>query len=50
MINRGMDNSKQVLQGLIDKANERISEIKIGKRRLYNLTLMQNILLNLKLT
>ena len=33
MINRGMDNSKQVLQGLIDKANERISEIKIGKKR-----------------
>ena len=33
MINRGMDNSKQVLQGLIDKANDRISEIKIGKKR-----------------
>jgi len=32
MINRGMENSKKVLQGLIDKANERILEIKIGKK------------------
>lgn len=30
MINKGMDNAKQVLQGLIDIANNRISEIKSG--------------------
>ncbi|WP_136465664.1 bifunctional aconitate hydratase 2/2-methylisocitrate dehydratase [Flagellimonas onchidii] len=32
MIDKGMDNEKKVLQGLIDKANERISEIKSGKK------------------
>ena len=32
MINKGMDNAPQVLQGLIDKANQRISEIKSGKK------------------
>ncbi|WJJ98150.1 bifunctional aconitate hydratase 2/2-methylisocitrate dehydratase [Algibacter luteus] len=31
MIEKGMDNKKQVLQGLIDKANKRISEIKSGE-------------------
>ena len=30
MINKGMDNSKKVLQNLIDKANNRINEIKSG--------------------
>lgn len=30
MIEKGMDNDKQVLQGLIDKAERRISEIKTG--------------------
>lgn len=30
MINKGMDNANQVLQGLIDKANKRIEEIKTG--------------------
>lgn len=30
MIDKGMDNAKQVLQGLIDIANNRISEIKSG--------------------
>lgn len=30
MIEKGMDNKKQVLQGLIDKANQRITEIKSG--------------------
>lgn len=30
MINKGMDNKKQVLQGLIDKANKRIKEIRTG--------------------
>ncbi|GAB5419042.1 MAG: bifunctional aconitate hydratase 2/2-methylisocitrate dehydratase [Crocinitomicaceae bacterium] len=30
MINKGMDNEKQVLQGLIDKANTRITEVKTG--------------------
>lgn len=30
MIDKGMDNEKQVLQGLVDKANNRISEIKTG--------------------
>ena len=30
MIDKGMDNEKQVLQGLIDKANNRISEINSG--------------------
>lgn len=30
MINKGMDNEKQVLQSLIDKANNRIAEIKSG--------------------
>ncbi len=32
MINKGMDNSKQVLQGLINKANNRIAEIKSGSK------------------
>jgi aconitate hydratase 2/2-methylisocitrate dehydratase len=32
MIDKGMDNAKQVLQGLIDIANNRISEIKSGKK------------------
>ena len=32
MIEKGMDNSSQVLQGLIDKANKRIDEIKSGKK------------------
>ncbi|SHJ09457.1 bifunctional aconitate hydratase 2/2-methylisocitrate dehydratase [Algibacter luteus] len=32
MIEKGMDNKKQVLQGLIDKANKRISEIKSGEK------------------
>jgi aconitate hydratase 2/2-methylisocitrate dehydratase len=32
MINKGMDNEKQVLQGLIDKANARIEEIKSGTK------------------
>ena len=31
MINKGMDNSKKVLQGLINKANNRISEIEVEK-------------------
>lgn len=30
MIDKGMDNKKQVLQGLIDKANNRIEEIRTG--------------------
>ena len=32
MIDKGMDNEKQVLQGLIDKANHRIDEIKSGEK------------------
>ncbi len=32
MIDKGMDNEKQVLQGLIDKANTRISEIRSGEK------------------
>ena len=32
MIDKGMDNNKKVLQGLIDIANKRISEIKSGKK------------------
>lgn len=32
MIKKGMDNEKQVLQGLIDKANQRIEEIRSGKK------------------
>ena len=32
MIEKGMDNEKQVLQSLIDKANERIAEIRSGKK------------------
>ncbi len=31
MINKGMDNEKQVLQGLIDKANKRIADIRSGE-------------------
>ena len=31
MINKGMDNRNKVLQGLIDKANRRIDEIRSGK-------------------
>ena len=32
MINKGMDNEKKVLQGLIDKANNRIQELKTGTK------------------
>ncbi|MEY4603354.1 MAG: hypothetical protein RIT43_646 [Bacteroidota bacterium] len=32
MIDKGMDNKNQVLQGLIDKANKRISEIRSGEK------------------
>ena len=32
MIEKGMDNEKQVLQGLIDKANQRIQEIQSGTK------------------
>ena len=32
MINKGMDNEKQVLQSLIDRANKRIEEIRSGKK------------------
>ena len=32
MINKGMDNSKGVLQGLVDRANKRIDEIRTGKK------------------
>ncbi|MBD0833270.1 bifunctional aconitate hydratase 2/2-methylisocitrate dehydratase [Aestuariibaculum sediminum] len=32
MIKKGMDNDKQVLQGLVDKANARIEEIKSGAK------------------
>ena len=32
MIARGMDNEKQVLQGLIDRANQRIAELNSGER------------------
>ncbi len=32
MIEKGMDNENQVLQGLIDKANKRIIEIKTGEK------------------
>ncbi|MGB2128384.1 MAG: bifunctional aconitate hydratase 2/2-methylisocitrate dehydratase [Flavicella sp.] len=32
MIEKGMDNEKQVLQGLIDKANKRIDEIRSGDK------------------
>ncbi|GEL09558.1 aconitase [Flavobacterium glycines] len=32
MIDKGMDNAKQVLKGLINKANKRIAEIKSGEK------------------
>lgn len=32
MIDKGMDNKNQVLQGLIDKANKRIAEIESGEK------------------
>jgi len=32
MIDKGMDNANQVLQGLIDKANNRIAEIRSGEK------------------
>ncbi len=32
MIDKGMDNQKQVLQGLVDRANKRIDEIKSGAK------------------
>ena len=31
MIDKGMDNDKGVLQGLIDRANKRIAEIESGR-------------------
>jgi len=33
MINKGMDNAKHVLQGLINKADKRIAEIKSGEKQ-----------------
>ena len=32
MIDKGMDNEKKVLQGLVDRANQRISEIQSGEK------------------
>ena len=32
MIDKGMDNEKQVLQGLIDQADNRIAEISSGEK------------------
>ena len=32
MIDKGMDNNKAVLQGLVDRANKRIDEIRTGKK------------------
>mgnify|MGYP005717990005 FL=1 len=32
MIDRGMDNEKQVLAGLVDRANKRIAEIRSGEK------------------
>ncbi|MCC9655565.1 bifunctional aconitate hydratase 2/2-methylisocitrate dehydratase [Rhodopirellula halodulae] len=32
MIDKGMDNNKQVLQGLVDKAERRIAEVKSGEK------------------
>ncbi|HEY8961895.1 MAG TPA: bifunctional aconitate hydratase 2/2-methylisocitrate dehydratase [Luteolibacter sp.] len=32
MIDKGMDNERQVLQGLVDKANKRIAEIRSGEK------------------
>ncbi|MCB4809294.1 bifunctional aconitate hydratase 2/2-methylisocitrate dehydratase [Tamlana sp. 62-3] len=32
MIKKGMDNEKQMLQGLVDKANNRIQELKLGSK------------------
>lgn len=32
MIDKGMDNGKKVLQGLVDKANQRIAEIRSGEK------------------
>ena len=32
MIEKGMDNEKQMLQGLVDKANDRIQEVKTGMK------------------
>ncbi|MEM9849488.1 MAG: bifunctional aconitate hydratase 2/2-methylisocitrate dehydratase [Bacteroidota bacterium] len=32
MIDKGMDNEKQVLQGLVDKANKRIAELESGEK------------------
>lgn len=32
MVDKGMDNEKQVLQGLIDKANKRIEEVRSGEK------------------
>jgi aconitate hydratase 2/2-methylisocitrate dehydratase len=43
MIDKGMDNKNQVLQGLIDKANKRIAEIQSGENQLLDQMLMLNI-------
>ena len=32
MIEKGMDNQKAVLQGLVDKANQRIADIRSGEK------------------
>jgi aconitate hydratase 2/2-methylisocitrate dehydratase len=47
MIDKGMDNHNQVLQGLIDKANKRIEEIRSGENQLLLQMLMLNIMLKL---
>ena len=46
MIDKGMDNSKKVLQSLINKANNRIKESNQVKSHLLNQIKMQNIMLN----
>ena len=50
MIEKGMDNEKKVLQGLVDKADARIAEITSGKNQRWPLTPMPSIMPNLPLT
>ena len=45
MIDKGMDNDDQMLQGLIDRANARIAQIKSGEKPSLRLTQTHNMLL-----
>ena len=50
MINKGMDNDAQMLQGLVDRADARIAQIKSGEKPALAPMQMQNMPQKLWLT